>query len=487
MKKKPADWNEAIRESQIPTPSFCVNKLLDMAYYRVGDDILGKKFLENSCGEGNIACAAVKRYIIKATAQKIDKISIRRMLERDFVFFEIDESVAGKCLGKLNALSSSYGVENVHWAFNVDDFLDSPINQTFDFIIGNPPYISYFDMPVWQREKYKKDFKTCAKGKFDICYAFLEKSVSLLSENGIVSYLIPNSLFKNSSGAEIRAICNPKLVSVAINFPKVIFKKVTISSSIIILSNSIFQKDTIDIFDDGHGKKAFPKAMIQGKWSFLNNGSPKRKQTRFGDFFDVFISPVTQLNSAYVFEDNRKNESDPLIIPSISVEIENGIIRPAASPCSEKKKQKKAIIYPYDQNGSPYSEDFLKINFPKAFSYLLSKKTDLEGRDKDDRAKWFEFGRNQGLKKINCRKLLVSTIITKKVHVFELNKLIVPFSGVVITASKKDFPLWKARAILSSKRFFRYVQSVGIESNGRSRRISSRDISDFRFSYWANR
>lgn len=60
----------------------------------------------------------------------------------------------------------------------------------FDYIIGNPPYISYRDLDEATRIFVKGKFKSCAYGKFDYSYAFIEASLEGLSDNGAFGEII---------------------------------------------------------------------------------------------------------------------------------------------------------------------------------------------------------------------------------------------------------------------------------------------------------
>ena len=72
------------RNDQIPTPEQYVNRMLDAIGYK--DHIVGKRILENSCGEGNILQAIVKRYIEDAERTGLTKAKIKKGLECDMLF-----------------------------------------------------------------------------------------------------------------------------------------------------------------------------------------------------------------------------------------------------------------------------------------------------------------------------------------------------------------------------------------------------------------
>ena len=75
----------------------------------------------------------------------------------------------------------------------------------FDVIVGNPPYVSIKMI----EEKYVKYFfqhyKT-AENRINLYSLFIEKSLSLLKEKGILSFVIPNSLLVNSTYLKIREL-----------------------------------------------------------------------------------------------------------------------------------------------------------------------------------------------------------------------------------------------------------------------------------------
>ena len=89
---------------QIPTPSKYVKQLLDLAGYK--EDLYGKRILENSCGEGNILCDIVERYLKYCFSRGYDINKIKAGLQRDIIAYEVDEGKISDCEKKLNALCS---------------------------------------------------------------------------------------------------------------------------------------------------------------------------------------------------------------------------------------------------------------------------------------------------------------------------------------------------------------------------------------------
>ena len=102
-------------------------------------------------------------------------------------------------------------------------------------------------------------------------------------------------------------------------------------------------------------------------------------------------------------------------------------------------------------------------------------------RDADSKAKWFEYGRSQALAHLNQKKLLLSTVVTNKVEIYELDAETIPYSGIYITVKDKNYDLNSAMQILSSSKFMEYVKNLGISVSGKSKRITCKDINNYEF------
>ena len=119
----------------------------------------------------------------------------------------------------------------------------------------------------------------------------------------------------------------------------------------------------------------------------------------------------------------------------------------------------------------------MKTKFPYAYEYLEAHKDKLLKRRADDSAKWYEYGRSQAISQSNKRKLLLSTVITKEVKVYELENETLPYSGIYITSDEEN--LDRAKEILESEEFLQYVKNIGINASGESIRITSKDINNY--------
>lgn len=165
-------------------------------------------------------------------------------------------------------------------------------------------------------------------------------------------------------------------------------------------------------------------------------------------------------------------------------QIEPDVVYKAVSPRSLQYQTEKYIIFPYKYDGSGLvrftATEFEKL-FPNATKHLKRFSKELAERDSDKNAAWFEYGRSQALSHINTEKLLVSTITTRKVEIHKIGKDAIPYSGIYITVKNSDYSLDDAISVLRSNQFMEYIRRIGISVNGKSIRITCKDINDFRF------
>ena len=135
------------------TPQHIVKYMLDKINYT--SNVFGKKIVDNSCGTGNFLVEVARRFITDAQNAKKSKKKIINGLESCIFGYDIDPKMVEICKKNLNDVAKSFGFVNVQWnVFNQDGLY---INDTFDFVVGNPPYISYLNLDESIRDQIKKD------------------------------------------------------------------------------------------------------------------------------------------------------------------------------------------------------------------------------------------------------------------------------------------------------------------------------------------
>lgn len=463
------------------TPRKNVLHLLEEISYQ--GDIFNKKVLENACGDGNILKEVIRIYINNAFAEKYSPMEIKEGLENNIYGIEIDKKHWRKCKKNLSDIASEFGIEDVNWKILNQDSLKQIIPIKFDYLIGNPPYITYQEIDLETRKFVKENFVTCQRGKFDYCYAFIESSINYLNDDGRMAYLVPSSIFKNVFGEDLRKFIKPVLKKI-IDYSSIkVFPDAITSSSIIIIDKKNIRNYVY--FKDIKRKTEIKvvKKNLTGKWIFKENNKRKNMNgKRFGDYFKVSNSVATQRNGVYVIKEFEEVD-DGLKLETYF--LEKGSYRPTASPRSLARGKDEFIIFPYyyDDSGvlRKYSEEQFSLEFPGTYEYLTKNKKTLEDRDSDESSQWFEYGRSQALAHLNVEKLLISPIFSHEMKVYNLSREIIPYSGFYIT-NKEGMNLKECSNILKSSNFLSFVNEIGTPANSSSMRITVKDIENFKFS-----
>lgn len=464
---------------QVPTPPKYVDELLDYVGYT--HNLYNKSVLENSCGEGNILKEIVRRYILSSIGDGYSNEQIIKGLEKDITGYDVDPKCIENCLVKLDYVAKEYGLVNIRWNVSVRDYLECEVSK-YDYIIGNPPYITYHDLTLSQRVFVKERFESCKEGRFDYCYAFIEAGLRDLSDTGKLAYIIPYSVIRNKHADKIRLLIK-KHIDGIVDYKGIQIFPNTMTSSIVVVCSNQSGNDMryYNKKEDVH--KTLEKDSLNGKWLFEEEQMGVR---RFGDYFKVSNSVATLYNAAFVFE---ANEEDEMFYYLDGKKVEKGIVYDAVSPKSEKKyhssQKRDKIIFPYkriDGRVLSYFEDEFKRSFPGCYAYLKGKKDRLEMRKSSDGVQWYEYGRIQAINNIFVEKLIMSVVVTNSVKVYDVGNDTVPYAGVYIRALRsEEFDLNKAKEILQSASFYEYIKKCGTPTTPSSYRVSVKDIENFYF------
>ncbi len=85
------------------------------------------------------------------------------------------------------------------------DFLLSPLDGQFDFVVGNPPYVRQELIPAPLLAEYRDRYRTMYD-RADLYIPFIERSLSLLALGGSVGFICSDRWMKNRYGGPLRSL-----------------------------------------------------------------------------------------------------------------------------------------------------------------------------------------------------------------------------------------------------------------------------------------
>lgn len=165
------------------------------------------RILEPSCGQGEFVLAIAKELCKKA---KLNGIVNSNVFNSLVTAYEISsESIANAKNKTLQILSSTFSFEESKtlvesWYKNTDFLIDTD-QSLFTHIIGNPPYVRIENIPLELLKMYREKFSTM-KERADLYIPFFEKSLSLLKDDGVLSFICTDRWTKNRYGSSLRKL-----------------------------------------------------------------------------------------------------------------------------------------------------------------------------------------------------------------------------------------------------------------------------------------
>lgn len=188
------------------TKPHIVEMILDLAGCTADRDLASLRLLEPSCGTGAFLTPAVRRLIQSARKHRRKPSQLAECI----LAFDID---AGHVEASREAVIAALETEGIgngtakslaeKWVHQ-DDFLLAPLGgETFDAIVGNPPYIRIEQLSPDLQNEYRRRYESLFD-RADIYVAFIEHSLRLLSPTGTLSFICADRWTLNRYGAPLR-------------------------------------------------------------------------------------------------------------------------------------------------------------------------------------------------------------------------------------------------------------------------------------------
>ena len=109
-------------------------------------------------------------------------------------------------------------------------------NGGFDVVVGNPPYVDIKSLNPVEVKYYFKRFLT-TENRVNLYSIFIEKGIEILSKNGILSFINPNSMLVNDSYIKLRNLIFSKITHI-VKLPDNVFEEAKVETIIFEIKNS---------------------------------------------------------------------------------------------------------------------------------------------------------------------------------------------------------------------------------------------------------
>ena len=554
LDKKP----ENIDRDIVTTPLFIIQNILektiiDFCCNKLPSEILKSKFADISCGSGAFLLEAFQLlndifidYYIKNDKTKLIHIGINSYklsfnLKKEILLnciFGIDkdfnavESAKFGLLLKLlenetietlpqsipllpdlseniscgNSLISSEDIKNYS---NGNKFTVNPFNFNnikFDIIIGNPPYMKTEDIksltplekPIYEN-KYISAYK-----QYDKYFLFLEQSIALLKDNGMLGYILPSKFTKVEAATALRKLLKEKsLVNTLISFgSNQIFSGKTTYTNILILSKSHNEEiNYIEVNNLAEWKikkynsnastnQINVEKLDDNGWVLLTSNLEnihakilKQSVTleKFIGKKNIFNGIQTSRNDMYVFKPIDEDDTNYYFCSNgKNWEIEKELTRPYyETPDTQSDdslntykvfRPNRFVIYPYQKKKNKIEfvkiED-LKITYPNAYKYFIENKGSFvnskRGGKRDIKPipltadEWYRYGRQQSLDIGEIKeKIVVGVLSQGNKYAIDHSKTLLSSGGtagycMITLPENSNYSIYYLQAILNSK------------------------------------
>jgi adenine-specific DNA-methyltransferase len=189
------------------TKPHVVSLILDLAGYTSDHDLASLTLLEPSCGEGAFLIQAIERLIASAKLHGHAALSLVTAIRA----YDIDPNHVTACRKAGSEVLTLAGIPPGDARLLVDswitqaDFLLESIPVSFDFVVGNPPYIRIEHLSGILQAEYRARYVSLFD-RADLYVAFIERGLGLLTPRGVLSFVCADRWTLNKYGGPLRQL-----------------------------------------------------------------------------------------------------------------------------------------------------------------------------------------------------------------------------------------------------------------------------------------
>lgn len=189
-----------------------VEFILDLAGFVAGGDrLVERRVLEPACGDGAFVIPLLERVLADERARGRDTTWGDAAFDGFLRAIDLSSQAARRTRERVVERLIEAGCPEARarslgdrWVLHGDALL-THFPQTFDFVVGNPPYVRIEDLPRPVLTEYRETFTTLGD-RADLYVAFIERGLHLLSPRGVLAVITANRFTRNLYGRHLRRL-----------------------------------------------------------------------------------------------------------------------------------------------------------------------------------------------------------------------------------------------------------------------------------------
>ena len=280
------------------------------------------------------------------------------------------------------------------WFFH-EDFLLHDFHETFDVVIGNPPYIRFDNLASDKQIAYKAKYSTFSE-RCDIYVPFFERSMSLLSRRGVLTFICSNRFVRSRYGRRLRQMIGGSFhVALYLNLEHAQPFETEVSAypAIYVIDRRIGGKTYAGEISSIEGD-ALARCTIGSAKSVLcrfdrwyGNGeawvtTDCAERTRLADIADTFPTIENSGAGTHVGIGVASGADDIYMNPQMIADLEESCLLPIVTSDDIRggsiEWNSRYMLNPYDQRDDRFMLDLAM--FPKVGAYLNRNAERLKSR-----------------------------------------------------------------------------------------------------------
>ena len=199
------------KRGEVFTRREVVEFILDLVGYTSDLPLFDKRVLEPSFGDGDFLIPIVQRLLHAYARRRSASPNSVEFLGDCIRAVEVNDESFRRTRNRLANALFECGLPKSESSALLDkwlvqgDFLLQELSFSFDYVVGNPPYLRHELIPDALKSEYRRRFNTIY-GRADLYVPFIERSLLALAPSGVLGFICANRWTKNQYGGPLRKL-----------------------------------------------------------------------------------------------------------------------------------------------------------------------------------------------------------------------------------------------------------------------------------------